>query len=503
MSNYVILTNTDYQLICDKLREKTGNINLIKSGELAGEIEALSDFINTINISNLADDIINKTVTGIIDDKVSVLRDYALADCENLTHARFLSATSVGQQALGGCTSLVVADFPNVETINLGSFAGCTSLASIFLPSFNSSALMPFYGCTNLQKVNCPVLEQVSYNMFGNLSSLKTVNIPMVTSIGADAFYKDQLLTDVNAPLVNTIYSRAFYNCSSLKEANFPLLTSIDKQAFYGCESLTTINFPNLEYLGMPADGVGVVPDSIEIFKNCSNLKTVILPLVKEIHDSSFYNCAELTYVDVPSVESIGYGAFYHCNKLTTINCPNLKTVGSQAFTGCGELTNINVPLLETMSGAPFQECHKITEINMPMLTDMGYGFSYCTGLIKAILPKITNVPSLGFRDCTSLKMLDFSNLTSIGGDYNDKAFVGCTALDTIILRGNTICEIGDTTFDGYSEDENTPFAVGGTGGTVYVPEALIESYKTAENWSTLYNAGTCNFVAIEGSEYE
>jgi hypothetical protein len=49
----------------------------------------------------------------------------------------------------------------------------------------------------------------------------------------------------------------------------------------------------------------------------------------------------------------------------------------------------------------------------------------------------------------------------------------------------------------------STPFASGGTGGTVYVPAALVETYKTATNWSTLYAAGTCNFVALEGSEYE
>jgi hypothetical protein len=48
-----------------------------------------------------------------------------------------------------------------------------------------------------------------------------------------------------------------------------------------------------------------------------------------------------------------------------------------------------------------------------------------------------------------------------------------------------------------------TPFASGGTGGTVYVPQALITEYQNATNWSTLYAGGTCNFVAIEGSEYE
>jgi hypothetical protein len=49
----------------------------------------------------------------------------------------------------------------------------------------------------------------------------------------------------------------------------------------------------------------------------------------------------------------------------------------------------------------------------------------------------------------------------------------------------------------------STPFATSGTGGTVYVPQALITEYQNATNWSTLYSGGKCNFVAIEGSEYE
>jgi hypothetical protein len=78
------------------------------------------------------------------------------------------------------------------------------------------------------------------------------------------------------------------------------------------------------------------------------------------------------------------------------------------------------------------------------------------------------------------------------------KAFSGCTNLRTIIIRGETVATLSDV-----NNFTDTPFASGGTGGTVYVPEALIESYQNATNWSTLYAAGTCTFVAIEGSEYE
>ena len=73
-----------------------------------------------------------------------------------------------------------------------------------------------------------------------------------------------------------------------------------------------------------------------------------------------------------------------------------------------------------------------------------------------------------------------------------------CKNLTTLVLKSETVC-----TLSNINAFNNTPFASGKTGGTVYVPQALIESYQTATNWSTLYAAGTCNFVAIEGSEYE
>lgn len=48
-----------------------------------------------------------------------------------------------------------------------------------------------------------------------------------------------------------------------------------------------------------------------------------------------------------------------------------------------------------------------------------------------------------------------------------------------------------------------TPFASGGTGGTLYVPNALKSSYQSASNWSTILGYATNSIQAIEGSYYE
>lgn len=136
-----------------------------------------------------------------------------------------------------------------------------------------------------------------------------------------------------------------------------------------------------------------------------------------------------------------------------------------------------------------------ITEFTDNVLKTIGHSaFAYCSALTSVDLPSVTSIGAMAFNTCSSLTIVKLSDVTSIGAN----AFAWCSALTTIIARSATVIPLSST-----SVLTQTPFASGKSGGTVYVPQALIESYQTATNWSTLYAAGTCNFVAIEGSEYE
>lgn len=42
LTDFIIMPGADYQAACDKLREKSGKTDLIKSGDLASEIEAVA-----------------------------------------------------------------------------------------------------------------------------------------------------------------------------------------------------------------------------------------------------------------------------------------------------------------------------------------------------------------------------------------------------------------------------------------------------------------------------
>jgi len=95
------------------------------------------------------------------------------------------------------------------------------------------------------------------------------------------------------------------------------------------------------------------------------------------------------------------------------------------------------------------------------------------------------------FANCPKLKIVD------IDGDsrgFNNAVFTNDASFDTLILRANHVWSMyGVTTFN------NTPFR-NGTGGTVYVPQALLSQYQNATNWSALEST---TFLPIEGSIYE
>ena len=118
-------------------------------------------------------------------------------------------------------------------------------------------------------------------------------------------------------------------------------------------------------------------------------------------------------------------------------------------------------------------------------VTSVGdYALSNCTALTSVNFPSATTVGDSAMSYCTALTRADFGSATSFG-----KAVVTeCSNLDTLILR-NTLGVI--PMINGYVIN-NTKIASGA--GYIYVPAALLDSYKAATNWSKYAN----QFRAIE-----
>lgn len=173
--------------------------------------------------------------------------------------------------------------------------------------------------------------------------------------------------------------------------------------------------------------------------------------------------------------------------------------IQSYAFAECTALRSISFPNLDKFQnnshGSQFRKCSSLVSIDLPQLQmimqDM---FRECSALPIVVLPSTDTINSSGFQGCTSLASFDFK-----GGTINANAFYGDTALNTIIIRKSD----GVSTLANINAFTNTPFASGGTGGTLYVPSALISSYQSATNWSTILGYANNSIQAIEGSQYE
>ena len=125
-----------------------------------------------------------------------------------------------------------------------------------------------------------------------------------------------------------------------------------------------------------------------------------------------------------------------------------------------------------------FGDCVNLQSVDMPNVTDVkGNAFRGCSALTSVNLPKLTKVDTAGFLQCAALTRVDFPFVTRI----ESSGFYGCSALKTLILRSETVCVLGGT-----NVLQGTAIAKGT--GYVYVPDALVDAYKTASNWTTHAN---------------
>ncbi len=204
----------------------------------------------------------------------------------------------------------------------------------------------------------------------------------------------------------------------------------------------------------------------------------------------------DLTLVDVSggggySVDEFADGSLSGAITLTT------TTIRPRAFKECNSITSVTAPNVGRLNEQIFSTCTGLTSISFAGATTVNSSqqFLGCSSLVNIDLPNLTAPAGNMFQACGSLEFVDFPKLERMNAN---RFFYDCKKLKTLVLRHTSVVPINNDVFT------NTPFAgYGGLTGTAYVPSALISSYQTATNWSTLYNGGTCNFVAIEGSPYE
>ena len=149
-------------------------------------------------------------------------------------------------------------------------------------------------------------------------------------------------------------------------------------------------------------------------------------------------------------ITTLGYRSLYSYAELEELYLPNVETIGSYACYGCTSLKKVYIPNAS------------VIETNFLCMA---------TSLKEITFDKLIRVNEI-VRNCTSLEYIEFKVATSInGGCFADDA-----ALKTLIIRTPTVCTVQSNSFN------RSGIALGT--GFVYVPDELVDSYKSATNWS-------------------
>lgn len=136
-----------------------------------------------------------------------------------------------------------------------------------------------------------------------------------------------------------------------------------------------------------------------------------------------------------------------------------------------------------------------VQHIFLPQCTSVVADACYSAkGLIDIVLPKLTSFGVRVFYGCTALVACD-----EYAANITVSLFQNCSKLNVLVIRktGSIATLANINAFNG------TPFASAGTGGTLFVPSALVSQYTQATNWSTILGYANSQILPIEGSIYE
>lgn len=139
------------------------------------------------------------------------------------------------------------------------------------------------------------------------------------------------------------------------------------------------------------------------------------------------------------------------------------------------------VPTVDSVGDAALTNSiidRSITELQDNLVEELAeYALNRCTNLKKVAFGMAASVGVGAIYGCSALEVADFHQTVTI----NKNAFKNCTALVGLILRSRTVCTLADN-----NALQETPITSGT--GYIYVPAALVDSYKAASGWSTYAN---------------
>ena len=232
------------------------------------------------------------------------------------------------------CSTLTSLDVTKFNTGNVTNmrymFCACSALTSLDVTKFNTGNVTDmgymFYNCSKLTSLDVTKFNTVKVtdmsNMFVNCSKLTSLDVTKfntgnVTDMGY-MFYNCSALTSLDVTNFNTMNVTnmrfMFYGCSSLTSLdvtkfNTEKVTNMNRM-FYNCSKLTSLdvtnfnteNVTNMSYMFSSCSALTTIyasdkfvmakayKESVDMFKDCTNLKGAITEYDESKTDYHFAN---------------------------------------------------------------------------------------------------------------------------------------------------------------------------------------------------------------------
>ena len=431
----------------------------------------------------------------ILPETLETIGSYAFIGCSALSGINLPSSLkTIEDAAFSGCTAFTSIGFPSsITAIGSNAFKECTSLEidDLALPNLTSIGKGAFMNVkirriSNLGKLTYLNDASESGYTFGDRNILKEIILPeTMTEIYDNALYKYTALTNVTLPSsLTTIKANAFNGCTALTNITLPQsLITIGKNAFSNCTSLEIgdLSLPNLEILGSGAfNGVKI--------SKISNLGKITAVNPENSSSANLGDKSVLREITLPNtIKTIGNGTFSGYTALETITIESGASginVGAGAFSGLPSSTTFNVDLdaFVSLGSNAFNGTSIWNEVTFTNVTRLDHQVFRGSTISKIKLPSVETMAAITnydgiFSYCPNLILVDIGeNCTSIGADSFGR-YIGTQGNNiTVVVRATTPPSLAGALI-------NTTW-VYATVGELYVPDASVDAYKAATNWS-------------------
>lgn len=363
---------------------------------------------------------------------------------------------------------------------------------------------------------------------FSGCSKLNSVTFPnTVDSIGSQSFDYCTSLTSVNIPKgVRTIAYWSFRNCTSLREITIPAsVVLIEGRAFEGCEFDNIIiksqkvfaqagshtfsqalAYTAIHHFTFGGDVLTIPTKVLDGYRNevaehhvPDSYKVTLKDKVATIENHAFDNTV-IESIDIPkNLSTIGDSAFYGCSKLTDVSpLLNVISLGKGAFEGCSKLKSIELYSVEEIKERTFFDCISLETVKIGIASviadDAFYKCKAITYFTASAANQIYESQDgiLYNKDKTELlkfppsRESDYTFLSSVTS-VNPKAF-------EFFQSESSLTSLKETP-PALTEGDNLFAYVSGRNAVVFVPEAVMNTYRIA--WGTQ----NCDYKPLESGQ--